>query len=348
MKKLNILLTLFIVFFVGTIIVNAKEDNNYTTIDDGSGTSKNCYFNSSSFNSKWAVAAGEGYSLVEGIISEGECTKYEYQRRHNAGQQKIVEMKSKNTYPDENNSESCTYTYDSTYEYKIYGLGGGGGLQLVNATTNATTKLSNSSLKFSLNDYGLNKACPTLYYDLYTFELLNPTFYNKNDLSESKCYIKDDKTDYMWTSVKPGEGWIVRTDLSSEFECKSFINRENYVPIDNGSKITAEIVSCGNGMLKNIPYRITKIISTIITVIQVGVPVLLIIFGMLDFAKGIVAQKEDEITKGRKTFITRLITAILVFFVIFIVKVAVRFVADTDSANIINCVNCFISADCDI
>ena len=45
------------------------------------------------------------------------------------------------------------------------------------------------------------------------------------------------------------------------------------------------------------------IISTIVTVIKIAVPILLIIFGMLDLGKAVVAAKEDEIDsyKGQGT-----------------------------------------------
>ena len=88
---------------------------------------------------------------------------------------------------------------------------------------------------------------------------------------------------------------------------------------------------------------IKKIISTIIFAIQIAIPILLIIFGMLDLGKAVVASKEDEIKKGQQTFIKRLISAALVFFVIFIVKILIRFVASESSNEILNCVDGFIS-----
>lgn len=132
---------------------------------------------------------------------------------------------------------------------------------------------------------------------------------------------------------------------------------ENYVPINDSNDEDSQNfspnisldgnVSCGNGTLKNIPGRLVKIINTIVTVIQIAVPVLLIILGMVDFAKAAMAQKEDEIKKGQKIFISRLITGIMIFFVIFIVKIGVRFVNDkTESDTVLSCVDCFISGKC--
>ena len=84
------------------------------------------------------------------------------------------------------------------------------------------------------------------------------------------------------------------------------------------------------------------IVSTIVTVIKIAVPILLIIFGMLDLGKAVVAAKEDEIKKGQQTFIKRAIAAIIVFFVIQIVQIIVRFVSGNDQ-NVAGCFNCFIN-----
>ena len=91
-----------------------------------------------------------------------------------------------------------------------------------------------------------------------------------------------------------------------------------------------------------------QVVSVIVTVIKIGIPILLIILGMIDLGKSVLGQKEDEIKKGQKVFISRLITGILVFFVIFVVKIAVRFVNEaSDSSKIISCVDCFIQGNCE-
>lgn len=72
-----------------------------------------------------------------------------------------------------------------------------------------------------------------------------------------------------------------------------------------------------NGVV--IPEALTGIISMIIKFIYIGVPILLIIWGMLDLGKAVISQKEDDIKKGQSTFFKRLIAAVIVFFVVTIV-----------------------------
>lgn len=95
--------------------------------------------------------------------------------------------------------------------------------------------------------------------------------------------------------------------------------------------------------VSEIPYKLINIISTLITVIKFGVPILLIIFGMLDLGKAVVASKEDEIKKGQQMFIKRVIAAILVFFVVVVVQLVVNLAASADeSQDLWKCVDIFI------
>ena len=92
-----------------------------------------------------------------------------------------------------------------------------------------------------------------------------------------------------------------------------------------------------------IPIRLINVVSTIITVIKFGVPILLIIFGMLDLGKAVVASKEDEIKKGQQMFIKRIISAVLVFFVVVVVQLVVNLAAGKkENESIWSCVNAFI------
>ena len=98
-------------------------------------------------------------------------------------------------------------------------------------------------------------------------------------------------------------------------------------------------VTCGGFTMDS---KIPDLVSKAILLIQIAVPILLIIFGMLDLGKAVIAQKEDEIKKGQQTFVKRLVAAVIVFFVIVIVKLVVNLVApDHDKTGIQACLKCF-------
>jgi len=112
-----------------------------------------------------------------------------------------------------------------------------------------------------------------------------------------------------------------------------------YVP----SIMAADITGCESVIPgAKIDVKIANTVHYIILAILIVVPILLVIFGMLDLAKSVIAQKEDEIKKGQHTFVKRLISAAIVFFVIAVVKLLISFVAD-DGQGIMECANCFLN-----
>jgi surface polysaccharide O-acyltransferase-like enzyme len=92
----------------------------------------------------------------------------------------------------------------------------------------------------------------------------------------------------------------------------------------------------------DVPQELINVVNSIVKLIQIGIPLLLIIFGMLDLGKAVMAQKEDEIKKGQQTFIKRLIAAAIVFFVVAIVQLVLNITAPTSKDTILECVNAFV------
>ncbi len=81
---------------------------------------------------------------------------------------------------------------------------------------------------------------------------------------------------------------------------------------------------------------IWSIAGFVVKAIWIGVPILLIVFGMIDLGKAVIASKEDEIKKATKAFGKRFLYAALVFAVVWIVTVVLNLVSGlglTDGAN---------------
>ena len=110
------------------------------------------------------------------------------------------------------------------------------------------------------------------------------------------------------------------------------------------SALAISKVSCGN--VTGIPKKIPEITSYIMTIVQIAVPVILVIIGSIDLIKGITSQKEDEVKKNQKIFVKRLVIAVLIFFIIVIVKFIISLVADSSSGNISSCIDCFLNNSC--
>ena len=103
---------------------------------------------------------------------------------------------------------------------------------------------------------------------------------------------------------------------------------------------------------------ILKVLGFGITVIKIVIPIILIVYGMLDMGKAVTAGKDEEIKKSALTFGRRAIAAILVFFVPSIVGWILLLVNDsiksangnevgtTDYCNCISDVTGISSASC--
>lgn len=127
--------------------------------------------------------------------------------------------------------------------------------------------------------------------------------------------------------------------VSDESLCKDAKEKSTY---DNDKNK----VSCGS--IGSFNKKIPELTSWGFTIVQVVVPVILVILGIVDFVKALTSQKDDEIKKGQQIFIKRLITGILIFFVVVIVKLVVSLLASSsrESNNILNCIDCFLSNKC--
>ncbi len=113
------------------------------------------------------------------------------------------------------------------------------------------------------------------------------------------------------------------------------------------------IINAGGGTEAGIPSAIGNIVHLGFIIIQVVVPILLIVWGMLDFAKGVMASDEDKIKAGQKKFIQRLIAAVICFLVVTIVQLVINVVgsvtSDNNTGSAWNCAKCLINgkeADC--
>lgn len=61
--------------------------------------------------------------------------------------------------------------------------------------------------------------------------------------------------------------------------------------------------------------NIWQIVGYVLLVIKIVIPILLIIFGMIDLGKAVTSNKEDEIKKSTKSLVRRAIAAVVIFFI---------------------------------
>ena len=74
--------------------------------------------------------------------------------------------------------------------------------------------------------------------------------------------------------------------------------------------------------------NIWQIAGYILLVFKIIIPILLIVWGMLDLGKAVVAAKDDEIKKATKSLAFRALAGVLIFFIPTIVSVIIGMVSN--------------------
>lgn len=73
---------------------------------------------------------------------------------------------------------------------------------------------------------------------------------------------------------------------------------------------------------------IWNVVGFIVKTIWIGVPILLIVLGMVDLGKAVIASKEDEVKKATKAFGKRFLYAVAVFLVVWLVGTVLSLVTN--------------------
>lgn len=178
--------------------------------------------------------------------------------------------------------------------------------------------------------------------------------YIKNKITDSNKKLVEKNGDLNGDGVidEKDETMIQKIILGTDSNNGSNEEDNENVDLDQEySNLNTEVVSCGSGMISDVPISIPKAVNIVYTVLQIAVPITLVVFGMIDLVKAVIAGKEDEIKKSQMTFVKRLIVGALVFFVFVIIKLLVSFVADNSNTatKIMDCADCFLNGteNCD-
>lgn len=154
------------------------------------------------------------------------------------------------------------------------------------------------------------------------------------DFANAECKYMEDARGKKYYPMDARDIGLVDDDVSLTVEtndsiCKLYINNR----------------TCGNIGYFN--KKIPELTSWFFTLIEVIVPIILIILGVIDFVKSLSGSKEDDIKKGQQIFIKRILTASIIFFVIVGVKLLINIFGNSfEKEGILDCVNCFINNKC--
>ena len=91
---------------------------------------------------------------------------------------------------------------------------------------------------------------------------------------------------------------------------------------------------------------VMTLVGYLVHALWIGIPIVLIIFGMIDLGKAVIASKEDEVKKATKAFGKRFLYAVGVFAVVWLVTTVFSLVAnlgikDVDEAAVSSWQGCW-------
>ena len=91
--------------------------------------------------------------------------------------------------------------------------------------------------------------------------------------------------------------------------------------------------------------ELLSFVGYLLLIFKIVIPMIIIVYGMIDFGKAVVAEKDDDIKKSAKSLGRRAIAGIIIFFIPTIVVWVFEQVGTykTDSQNFKQCKACLLS-----
>ena len=181
----------------------------------------------------------------------------------------------------------------------------------------------------------IEKACPQ--YIVYrrkerTLWAASDGIFGFNNYSEAKAFqeASDKKNMNAWFVGYTNQDGskINEEELENRVAENVATIKENVIKYSVENSGTDVEVNCDEIFgSKNDEESIAYLVNEILKYPRYIVPVLLILFGTLDFFKAVIAGKEDEMKKAQKTFIKRVIVGVAVFLIPVIIN-ALMWLAD--------------------
>ena len=107
--------------------------------------------------------------------------------------------------------------------------------------------------------------------------------------------------------------------------------------------VNNEVINDGCGGLRPI---VAIIKNGVFPIVQIGIPILLIVFGTIDLGKAVISSDDKEVKQAQSRLIKRCIYAVAIFFITTLVSIIMSLVAtgaDSDETNTSGWAQCWNS-----
>lgn len=162
-----------------------------------------------------------------------------------------------------------------------------------------------------------NPSCPEYLIVRTTNNYNNYGAFATNDLGTAQRFVdasnNTGKFKTWYLTYKNSDG----TEITDEQYYSGFVTGESLIDPDakiECSDLFGDKNDAGNEATGD-PPSIAYMIHTALLYVRIIVPILIIVLGMLDLGKAVIASKEDEMKKAQTTFVKRVIIGVIIFFV---------------------------------
>lgn len=233
----------------------------------------------------------------------------------------INETYADNTCYYASNDKKVLLSYDKTKE--LFTIQKRGDTKVASVGTTEPLINNNKSKKDSktgLTVNAINSDCPS--YIVYRH---NAFFFGSDGVWGFNSSSEAQKFSNLSNEKNKLSAWVLsyRTDDGSLIEKDEFVGY-----VDNSGSGTPVDVNC-DGIFgdKNNPESLRYLLDEIMQYPRYIVPIIVIGLGMVDFAKAVIASKEDEMKKAQSTFIKRCFIGVCVFLIPVLVDI-IMYIAD--------------------
>lgn len=106
-----------------------------------------------------------------------------------------------------------------------------------------------------------------------------------------------------------------------------------------------EYIKCGTA--GGIPKIIPQLVTTLYSILMIGIPLVLITFGIIVLIKAVASGNADNISKARGSLAKRFLSAAIAFAILFVVQTIFGMVSNpndaSDKTSVQQCIKCFLS-----
>ncbi len=85
---------------------------------------------------------------------------------------------------------------------------------------------------------------------------------------------------------------------------------------------------------------IWRMVGTVVNIMKIAIPIIIVLFAIIDLGKAVMAGEEKEIKEAQKMLIKRIIYGVVIFFVVTIVQAVFGLVSDNWAGESSKCWDC--------